>query len=30
MVATTLTNRELEGISEITVTGARNARSSRR
>ena len=29
-VATTLTNRELEGISEIIVTGARNARSSRR
>ncbi|MCA3450762.1 MAG: hypothetical protein INF92_10440 [Rhodobacter sp.] len=29
-VATTLTNRDLEGISEIIVTGARNARSSRR
>ena len=29
-VATTLTNRELDGISEIIVTGARNARSSRR
>jgi hypothetical protein len=30
MVATTLSNRELEEIREITVTGARNARSSRR
>jgi hypothetical protein len=29
-VATTLTNRDLDGIREITVTGARNARSSRR
>jgi hypothetical protein len=29
-VATALSNRELEGIREISVTGARNARSSRR